>query len=375
MNCRERYLETLRFGSPDKVPFQPGGPRESTLRNWRRQGLPEDAEWFSFLVGELGMDPDLPRDPSPDPGVDFRMRPCFDEKVIERRDGHLVVQDWKGNICEISDEFDVSYLRNAVDFVTRRWIRCPVESREDWEQMKTRYDPADPGRFPDDFEARCKEAAQRDDVLTIAFSGPFWQMREWCGFEGLCMLMLEDPGFVEEMAAFWTEFVSALLERTLAHVVFDVLSISEDMAYKGKAMISPSMIRTFCRPSWDRWCAQVHAAGVPLVDIDSDGYVGEIIPIWLESGVSVCDPMEVAAGNDLQSYREKFGHAMAFKGGVDKRCIAAGGNSIRDELRRVDPVLRDGGYIPGCDHGVPSNVTWPDFVDYSRQLAGMTGWL
>jgi len=36
------------------------------------------------------------------PGVDFRMIPQFEEKIIERRPGTLVVQDWKGNICEIS---------------------------------------------------------------------------------------------------------------------------------------------------------------------------------------------------------------------------------------------------------------------------------
>jgi hypothetical protein len=66
---------------------------------------------------------------------------------------------------------------------------------------------------------------------------------------------------------------------------------------------------------------------------------------------------------------------MAFRGGVDKRAMARGGQAIRDELRRIEPVLRDGGYIPSCDHGVPGDVSWPDFVDYSRLLAEMTGWL
>ena len=54
------------------------------------------------------------------------------EEVIEHRPalagstapGSLIVQDWKGNICEISDEFDVTYLRNAVDFVTRKWLKA-----------------------------------------------------------------------------------------------------------------------------------------------------------------------------------------------------------------------------------------------------------
>ena len=166
-----------------------------------------------------------------------------------------------------------------------------------------------------------------------------------------------------------------MLERIVAHVAPDVMFFSEDMAYKGKAMISPAMARQFCKPSWDRWTSIVCKAGAPLVDVDSDGYVGELIPIWIESGINVCNPMEVAAGNDIAEYRRLFGNKMAFRGGVDKRAMAKGGEVIRAELKRIEPVVRSGGYIPSCDHGVPSDVSWPAFVEYARILAHMTGWL
>jgi hypothetical protein len=371
---RERYIQTLTFGTPDRIPFEPGGPRESTLKAWRRQGLPEGADWFAHLLKTLGIEPE-PSGPRASLGVDFRMIPQFEEKVLQHRRGHYVVQDWKGNVCEISDEFDVSYLRHAKDFCTRRWIRCPVVTRDDWERMKSRYRLDAPGRFPDDFDLRCRRAACRDYVLTVGFPGPFWQMREWCGFEGLCVMMIDQPDLVTEMAAFWTDFVAELLERICARVVPDSVHVSEDMAYKTKAMISPAMTRRFCQPSYDRWCGLVRAAGCPLIDMDSDGYVGELIPIWIQSGINVCDPIEVAAGNDLAAFRAESGRRMAYRQGVDKRAIAKGGEVLRAELARVEPVLRDGGYIPGCDHGVPSDISWPNFVDYARRLARMTGWL
>ena len=47
-----------------------------------------------------------PRQPRTDIGADFRRIPLFPEKVLEKRHGHLIVQDWKGNVCEISDQFD-----------------------------------------------------------------------------------------------------------------------------------------------------------------------------------------------------------------------------------------------------------------------------
>ncbi len=382
MTPRQRFIETLTFGRPDRVPFSPGGPRESTLRRWRSEGLPEGVHWFAHLIERLGIDPNASGGESGDPGdkprrldVDFRMVPQFEEKVLEHRDGHYVVQDWKGNVCEISDTFDVTYLRTARDFVTRRWIRCPVQTRDDWEAMKPRYAADAPGRFPGDFDARCAALAERYHVLGVSFNGPFWQLREWCGFEGLCELMITQPDFVDEMAAFWTDFVSDTLERILARVAPDHVLISEDMAYKQHAMISPTMCRRFCLPSWRRWAGRLRAAGVPVIDVDSDGFVGELIPLWIEAGVNVTDPMEVAAGNDINEFRRLFGRSIAFRGGVDKRAMAAGGQAIRDELERIAPVVRHGGYIPGCDHGVPSDVSWPNFLDYSRLLARMTGWL
>jgi len=377
MTPRERFVETLRFGSPDRVPLVPGGPRESTLAAWQRQGLPDGTPWWPHLLGVLGIDPAKiePARERVELGADFTMIPRFEEKVLERRQGHLIVQDWKGNVCEISDAFDVTYLREARDFVTRRWIRCPVETRADWEAMKRRYGAGAPGRFPADFADRCRRAADRDWPLAVAFPGPFWQMREWCGFEPLCMMMIEHPGWVDEMAAFWSDFVAEVLGRVLEQLVPDVVHISEDMAYKGASMISPAMVRRFCRPAWERWTRLAREAGVPLVDVDSDGNVAELIPEWIDSGVNVCDPVEVAAGNDIVALRSAHGRRMAYRGGVDKRAMARGGRVIRAELARVEPVVRDGGYIPSCDHGVPADVSWPDFVDYSRLLAEMTGWL
>ncbi len=84
MNPRERYLETILFGNPDKIPFRPGGPRESTLAAWHRQGLPEDQNYMAALYELLGFEPEQTK-PQVQPGVSFRMIPQFEEKVLALR--------------------------------------------------------------------------------------------------------------------------------------------------------------------------------------------------------------------------------------------------------------------------------------------------
>ncbi|MCU0522818.1 MAG: hypothetical protein MUF84_19280 [Anaerolineae bacterium] len=377
MKPRQRFLETMHFGRPDKVPLQPGGPRESTLAAWHTQGLPEGVGWYDYLMDLLGIEREVVH-PHVDLGVSFIMIPTFEEKVLAHRDGHFIVQDWMGAITEISDTYDYTYIRTAKDFVTRRWHSFPVANREDWEKkLRWRYIPHDPKRFPADFEARCATLRERDTVVSIAFSGAFWQLREWCGMEGLCMLMVEQPAFVEEMEAFWTDFVLRTLEPILRLAPPDHVVVNEDMAYKLHSMISPKMVRRFLLPAWQQWIGTIKAASPDtVVEVDSDGYNAELLPLWIEAGFDAVSPMEVAAGNDIVAYRRQYGSRVAFRGGIDKRALAKGGAVMRAELDRVvPPLLATGGYIPSCDHGVPPDIAWPDFVDYTRRLAEMTGWI
>ena len=377
MTPRGRVRETLLFGNPDRAPLNPGHGRQSTRRVWHAQGLPDDVapgEIAEYAYRRAGG-----RLPWPAAGVGFaineRMIPQFEEKVIERRENSQIVQDWKGNVCEISNEFTTEYLRNAIDFVTRRWVKCPVENRADWEAMKKRYDPDDPSRLPED-PVKAGEAATADDgFVEIHFSGPFWQLREWLGFEALCTMFYDEPRLIADMLEFWKEYVARLLENILQYALPDSIHLSEDMAYKNFSMISPRMVREHLLPVYKRWGEIVRGAGVPIYAVDSDGYIGELIPIWMEAGVNACDPIEVAAGNDIVQFRKEFGKEMAYRGGVDKRAMARGGSVIENEIKRIQPVIESGGYIPSCDHGVPADVSWPNFVHYTRLLARVTGWL
>jgi len=352
----------------------PGWPRESTLRVWRKQGLPEGLDYFPALLAELGL-PSMSHEIRTI-DVPFKMIPTFEEKVLEHKDGHYIVQDWMGAITEISDAYDYTYIRSPKDFVTRKWHKFPVETREDWERMKERYQVDAPGRFAADFGWTCEPLESREFILTVELNGPFWQLREWCGLVNLCTLFADNPEFVQEMIDFWKEFVSLVLARMLKHVKLDRVRLSEDMAYKAHSMISPAMVRKFLLPSYCRWVSELRDAGCPLMDVDSDGYIAELIPLWIEAGINVCEPIEVAAGNDIVAYRKHFGRQMAYLGGIDKRAIAAGGEALEAEVMRVvPPLLKEGGFIPSCDHGVPPDISWQNYVAYSRRLAHLCGWL
>jgi len=59
-----------------------------------------------------------------------------------------------------------------------------------------------------------------------------------------------------------------------------------------------------------------------------------------------------------------------------QRAIAKGGKVMRDEVMRViPPLLKDGGLIPGCDHGVPPDISWSNYLEYTKLETELNNWL
>ena len=83
----------------------------------------------------------------------------------------------------------------------------------------------------------------------------------------------------------------------------------------------------------------------------------------------VADPIEVAAGNDIVAYRRRFGRQMAYRGGVDKRALAAGPAAIDAALeQKVRPLLAQSGYFPMLDHYAPPDISFENYMYYRIRL-------
>ena len=61
-------------------------------------------------------------------------------------------------------------------------------------------------------------------------------------------------------------------------------------------------------------------------------------------------------------------------GGVDKRILAGDKSGIAKEVDRLAPVIKEGGYIPACDHNVPPDISLENyafFIDCLRRVYGV----
>jgi len=379
MTARQRYRAVVRGEPVDRMPFVFGGPRASTFAAWRKQGLSAEQQqrWSEFV----GADPTMGIGK-----IDFGPVPRFEVRVLEI-DGDKAI--WV-------DEWGVKRLdrihQPTPGFATRQYLQFPVRSKDDFKEMKRRYDPASPERFeptpaeserptlnPDTY--RIKQAPQcwRDLVETcnaadvpvcLTVPGLYWTTRDWCGFEGLSMMFYDAPDLVHEMMEFWTDFIIQLLREPLSRIKVDRVILNEDMAYKTAAMLSPAMMREFMLGRYQRLYEFFKSHGVDVVLMDSDGHCGQILDVFYPTAIDGMVPMEIAANNDPAVYLARH-PGLVIEGGIDKRELRFDKARARREVAtRYRAARTYGRYIPTVDHGVPPDIPLRTFLYVVELLKG-----
>lgn len=366
MTDRERLLAALRYQPLDRLPHHELGLWGQTAEQFIDAGMPEDAtrNWF-YGCDFIGLDH---RDFIP---LDCGPVPAYEYEVLEQTDRYSTYRDKWGIVHKALETGTVRGTRASMD----QYVRFPVEIREDFREMKRRYDPASPDRRPDDRPERVERWRTRECplcLLTNASFGLYSHMRRWMGTENLSLAFYRQPVLVEEMVEFLADFFIELTTPALEEVEVDYFNFFEDFAYKTGPLLSPKLFRRFLMPAYKRIIAHLHRHGVKFIWLDSDGNPEVLIPLMLEAGINCLWPLEAAAGMDPVGLREEYGRDLRLSGGIDKRALAKGRDAIDEELgRRLRPLLPDGGYIPTIDHTVPPDVPYDNFMYYIEQKRRM----
>ncbi|MCC7261679.1 MAG: hypothetical protein IT369_04060 [Candidatus Latescibacteria bacterium] len=362
MNSRERFHATMRYQAVDRPWRWEMGPYGATVDRWLKEGLRSRAD-----VAHVGRYDRLEH-----VGVNFWLDPNFEITMIEETAEHTVYQDYDGVIKEKKNEAGAGSSYPAMP----RYVSFPVRDRTSWRQFKKdRLDPDAPTRFDYFFAEKCGEWRTRTYPLRSAYVTLFGLLRNWIGVENIALMLYDAPAFIEECAADMAEYQGRILERMLQGVQPDWIEFWEDMAYKTGSLISPEIYQRIFVPHYLRLIELIRKYAPEdqtVLVLDSDGNLDELIPIWLDMGIDAILPMEVAAGMDVSRLRTRFGRSLRMFGGMDKRVLATGSKrDIEAMVSRVGDVVREGGYVPGCDHNIPEDVPFENYRYYRQLINGI----
>jgi len=356
MNARERFHETVSFGSPDRPTYWELGLWAQTVDRWQDEGMPPDVHIDAFFGWDR-------RDSVP---IGAGMVPAFRDETLEETDRYIVVRGSDGVVSKGLKTGAVRGTRLSMD----QRISYPVRDRESWRQFTKRFNAASPCRYPRNFDAWVRGIRERDYPIGIHGGSFFGSPRNWMGLENIAVMFYDDPALIQEITEFMGDFMVELITPALEQVPdIDFGVFWEDMCYKTASMISPKHFRQFIVPQYRRVTDLMRKHGIRCMMVDSDGYVDELIPLWLEGGVNMVYPLEVASGEDPVALRKKYGKDLVLWGGIDKRVLAQDKAAIDREVQAKVPFLiEQGGWLPGIDHAVPPDVPLENYVYYFESV-------
>jgi hypothetical protein len=336
-----------------------------TLDKWKSEGYIDDKtdidELFGFdkpathSLGQLGW-------------CNSAFFPEFEEEFIEDRGSHEVIRDTAGR--------SVLYFKGRRSGFMPEYLDHPVKDIKTWEEnCRWRLDPKTAGRYADIDERMdiAGECAEKGMIICQDLIGGYMYLRSLIGPLELLYKFHDDPGLIHRCMETWFELADAVIARHQEHMTLDELYLAEDICYNHGPLIAPDMIRGFLFPYYSQLIENIKKRQIDktrhlYIQIDTDGYAVPVIDVYKEIGMDHMSPFEAASGCDVVSIGAGY-PGLLMRGGFDKRVLSQGKDQIDRLIGHIMPIMqRRGGYIPMCDHGVPEEVSFENYMHFRKRM-------
>ena len=358
LSHRERFRRLMHFQTVDRGIHHEFGYLKETIDRWHQEGLPADLTSNPEIEGSFGCDPvrTVP--------VNIALQPGFETEIIEEKQDSVIKRRADGAIVEE---------QKSTQTTIPHYIKFPIECRRDWEEFKERLDPDDPERHKWDYKALAEEFNDLDVPVGIGCGSYLGWIRNWVGFEQIAVMAYDDRDLVAEMVEHLADLFYKMLEPALREIEIDSAAGWEDICFNTGPLFGPNLFGELVIPPMRRVMRLLRQHGVDIIYTDCDGNVHALAPLWLEAGMNGMFPCEVKGGSDPVGLRERFGRDMLLFGGVAKKELAGSKEDILNELKRLAPLVEDGGFIPTVDHRCPEYVPYENYRYYQREKLAMLG--
>jgi len=343
LTSRELIIRAINRSPAERIPLTDISFWPDTIARWEREGLPVGADVHDHFGLDrifLWYDDDSPR---------------LDERVVGEDEESVTVSDSYG--C-----------------VVRRWknsyappvhLSYAIQDISEADAYMRQYDRLPSDQVSEDTLAGYWKAAQRGDFIAVTPLEPAWfVISTLLGFERGLTSFVEYP---EEVSAVMRRLMDYSLSRIewlidSKGVKFDGLWFSADLCFKNGMLFSPKVYRELIQPIHREYKEFCDEHGMFLM-LHCDGDVREFIPLTIESGFEVIEPLEARAGNDVRKLKPLYGDKITFMGNINADVIANGTKEqIREEvISKVSAAKQGGGYIYHIDHSVPPTVSYENY--------------
>jgi len=189
--------------------------------------------------------------------------------------------------------------------------------------------------------------------------GLAWYLR---GFENFMVDLLTNKEFARALLRRITDYQKARYAAFLDLVgdALDIIPFMDDMGGQNGLFVSPRVYREVIKPFHAEVLSLIRSRTRAAVMFHSCGGVAPLMDDFVEMGVEILNPVQVAArGMDTAALKQRYGQCIAFWGAVDTQNVLPFGSAddVRTEvLRRIAELGAGGGYVVAPTHVVQADV-------------------
>jgi len=355
MNSRERVLTALRHKEPDRIPIDLGG-------------LPSgiEVEAYDNLKKLIGFQSETK--------TFVRDHVEIDEPILERFgvDTRYIriksPRGYKRTLDKNNSYVDLWGTRWAKPPSSLYWDMVDYPIKEPTMEALQNYswpDPDDPG-FVEGLRERAKKLYETTGyalVVDLTGFGVFEQGWALRGMENFFMDFAANPTFAGALMQGVADYKISLWGHILDAVgdYVQVVMEADDLGTQQGPMVSPEAYRRLIKPAQKRVWQFIKGRTHAFLFLHSCGSVREFIPDFIEMGLDILNPVQVAAKDmDPIELKREFGKDLTFwGGGCDTQHVLSFGapDDVEKEVkRRVSELAPGGGFVFNPVHNIQPHV-------------------
>jgi uroporphyrinogen decarboxylase len=357
MTSKERFLAACRHETPDRVPIDYLADPQADRRLREHLGVESEEE----LLDALGCDFFYL------PGRDISQNEGFMPYYV----GPPLAQTDTQRVCPLG----IRWQRGAYQskFAVDEAIAGPLpEDPSPSDVLGHRWPTARDFDFSS-LEGHCRRHPDRVLVggLWTGILGDSYRM---VGFQQFLTDMAIRPQVIHTLIDRMTEIYLELNDAvfSLLRGKLDVWFFGNDFGHQGGLLMSVAMWSDFFMENIRRLIAHAHGYGLRVM-MHSCGSIVKLIPLLIEAGVEILDPVQVTAlGMEPASLKQTYGQSVVFHGGIDVQRVLP--NASEDEAHEharqtIHTLGQNGGYI-----FAPTQIFQPDIPARNVAAAYRAAW-
>ena len=348
MTSVDRVMKALNFEEPDRVPRYDSFWPEFTEK-WRLKKAPATDPIDYYGIDMVVVEPDESIWPS-------------GKQILERSGNSYLERTGWGNVY-----------RRVKGQQLFEEIEPGISERVDPDKLEFE-DPLQDTRY-EQAGLRTKTYSEKSLAIFGKTGGPFLRAAHLRGMENFLLDIFDDPGWV---VAFVERIVEHLIQIGTEQIrKFGLentgIGIFDDIAATNGLIMGLESYQKLFYPSLQKMVRAYKDAGAAKVFHHCDGYVGDVLDLWVEAGIDAVNPLEFRAGLDPVRTRDKYDGKLAVIGGVDNCDILPRGSreEVFDHVLHVLEAGQGGGLVISA-HSIGPDIS-VDTYDYYSQLCKKHG--